>query len=151
VLNNDPSAPQDLKQKSIYLGGLLFEHIEKCKVGEGSAYALQLLESGAAKQKFEEIRQLQGARELPALSETYFDFVAERDGTIKSIDNKVIVQLCKLAGAPMDILAGVYIYRFNGETVKKGDTLFRIYSGHPTRLQYAIEHLEKNTGCYVIE
>jgi len=120
-------------------------------VGEGSAYALQLLESGAAKQKFEEIRQLQGARELPALSETYFDFVAERDGTIKSIDNKVIVQLCKLAGAPMDILAGVYIYKFNGETVKKGDTLFRIYSGHPTRLQYAVEYLEKNKGCYVIE
>jgi len=151
VLKNDPTAPKDLKDKAVYLGGLLFEHIGKCKAGEGSAYALQLLESGAANQKFEEIRKFQGARELPALSETYFDFVAERDGTIKSIDNKVIVQLCKLAGAPMDILAGVYIYKFNGETVKKGDTLFRIYSGHPTRLHYAVEHLEKNTGCYVIE
>jgi thymidine phosphorylase len=48
-------------------------------------------------------------------------------------------------------LAGVYIYKFNGETVKKGDTLFRIYSDNKTRLHYAVEHLEKNTGCYVIE
>lgn len=150
VLRNEPDAPQDLKRKSIYLAGLLFEHIGKVKKGEGEKYALNLLESGEANTKFEEIRKFQGAKELPQLSKTYYDFKAEKEGVIREIDNKVIVKLCKLAGAPMDILAGVYVYKHIGEKIKTGDILFRIYSDNQTRLDFAVEYLQKKKECYRI-
>jgi thymidine phosphorylase len=51
----------------------------------------------------------------------------------------------------MDILAGVYIYKFDGSAVKAGDPLFRIYSDNKTRLDFAVEYLNTHKECYVIE
>jgi len=50
----------------------------------------------------------------------------------------------------MDVQAGVYVYKHDAEEVKRGDKLFRIYSNSETRLQFAREHLEKNSKCYAI-
>lgn len=151
VLKNDSEAPIDLREKSLFLTGELFDFIGKTPAGSGYKLAEQILESGEALRKMEEIRKYQGENEVPNLSETYYDFMAAENGMVKAIDNKVIVKLAKMAGAPMDVQAGVYIFKHNKMRVKAGDPLFRIYSNNKTRLEYAKEYLLKNTQCYVIE
>lgn len=150
VLKNDPEAPQDLREKSLMLAGVLFEFVGKVKEGEGYEFARNILESGEALNKFEEIRTFQGAKDLPQLSAQYYDFIASADGTVQSIDNKVLVKAAKMAGAPVDVEAGVYVYKHAGEAVKAGDVLFRLYSESEVRLQYVREYVEKNNHSYVI-
>ncbi len=150
VLENKPDAPQDLREKSIKLAGELFEFVGKVPAGEGYSFASQLLFSGDAKNKFEEIRTFQGSRDLPHLSETFYDYTAQTEGVIASIDNKTIVKSAKMAGAPVDVQAGVFIYKHVGDAVKPGDILFRIYSNSSIRLNYAKEYVAVHPEVYTI-
>ena len=69
--------------------------------------------------------------------------VAKKSGKIKSIDNLAISRIARIAGAPKDIEAGIYLYAHIGDKVKKGEKLFTIYSRGKDALKYAVEASEQ--------
>ncbi len=60
VLRNDPSAPADLRQKSLRLAGRLLEFDPDVRGGYGYSIARDILDSGRALQKMEAIIEAQG-------------------------------------------------------------------------------------------
>src|SRR6478609_8893220 len=60
VLSNDPSAPRDLREKSLRLAAHLLEYDPGLRGGAGYARARELLESGAALKQMQKIIDAQG-------------------------------------------------------------------------------------------
>jgi len=59
ILKNEQDAPRDLKEKSIMLAGKLLEMSGKAKTNQGIKMATQIIESGEAFKKFEQIIKAQ--------------------------------------------------------------------------------------------
>src|SRR3989338_3147771 len=67
VLRNDRLAPDDLRRKALMMAGILLEMTGKYKKGKGLVKAREILESGKALQKMEEIIRIQGRKRRPKL------------------------------------------------------------------------------------
>jgi AMP phosphorylase len=72
------------------------------------------------------------------------ELASPADGYIIEFDNKRIVEIARIAGAPFDKGAGVWINRKKGEMVKKGEPLITIFSDKSWKLTSAIKNAEKN-------
>ncbi len=137
VLKNEPDAPKDLLEKTIYLSGLIIEFDPKVKKGEGEKIAREILESGRAWERFKKICEAQGGmKEIPEAKLSY-DIVANKDGIVYEFDNRKLSQLAKLAGCPSQWAAGVYLYKHLNDAVKKGEKLYTIYSNSQGELDLA--------------
>ena len=129
------------------MSGKLLELTKKCNIGKGYDIASDIIKSGKAMKKMQEIIALQGGNpkikidDLPIGQYTY-DVKSERDEQIFHIDNKVISKIARIAGAPRDKGAGVYVDKIRGDHVMKGDKLFTIYAESETKLSFAIKALE---------
>jgi thymidine phosphorylase len=145
VLRREEDRPKDLEEKSIYLAGEIFEMTGKSKKGHGKELAREMLESGKAFKKFEEIIVAQGGsiKELK-MPKNKKEIVAKKDCEISSIDNKKINALCRFAGCPVDKFSGVYLHKHVGEKIKKGEKVLTIYSENPSKLEPAYEYYLKN-------
>ena len=62
---------------------------------------------------------------------------APKKGKIKSIDNRKIATLARLAGAPGNKGAGVYLHKKLKEKVNKRETILTIYAENKEKLNYA--------------
>ncbi|HLD72577.1 MAG TPA: AMP phosphorylase [Candidatus Nanoarchaeia archaeon] len=149
VLRNDPSAPEDLKNKSISLAGMLLEMTSKYKPGKGIEKAKEILESGKAHHKMQEIIEAQGRQPKPKLGECWCGTKAEKAGTVREIDNDIIAKVARIAGAPEDKGAGLYLHKKVNERVKKGELLYTLYAENKAKLELAKEFISKQKG-YVI-
>jgi AMP phosphorylase len=142
VLGGD--GPEDLRHKSCMVAGKLLELCGAAGKGQGYNIAQRTLESGKALKKMREIIELQGGNgkikvdDLPIGKYTY-DVVSDSTGQIFHIDNKTVSKICRMAGAPLDKGAGIYLHKARGDKVKKGDKLFTIYAESETKLDFAIE------------
>lgn len=141
--------PKDLELKSIFLAGKIFELCGKSKVGEGESLAREILASGKAFEKFQEIIQAQSGR-VPEISEIngklgkfVKDIPINFSGQIKVINNKKINLIANVAGCPMDKGAGIYLKKHIGDRVKKGEKILTIYSESKQRLDDALEFYKK--------
>ena len=65
------------------------------------------------------------------------------------ISNKGISKIARMAGAPEDRAAGLYLRAKKGDVVKKGQVLFTIYSENKDKLESSIKALQENK-LYVI-
>jgi thymidine phosphorylase len=129
VLNNDPNAPDDLKQKSLRLAGRVLEFDPDVRGGQGYAIARDILESGRALAKMNDIIDSQGRQpEQPQPGQLTFEVQAEQDGTVIEINNFYMARMARFAGAPMDKGAGVDLLKKLGDKVKKGDALYRVHA-----------------------
>lgn len=143
VLKNDPNAPQDLKKHSLILAANILEFSKNIKKGEGLKIAQEILESGKAWEKFQKICKAQGGiKEIPK-SKFQEEYLAQKDGIIKSINNSELSLIARLAGAPNDKEAGVDLLVKIGNKVKKGDVLFVIHSKSLGNLEYALNTLNE--------
>lgn len=142
VLKNE-NGPKDLREKSICFAGALLEHCGKSKKGEGCAFATGLLDNGSAYKKFVDMIIAQGGKtpdlKKLKLSKTKKDVLSERSGKIIAIDNFKISKIARLAGAPKDAEAGIYLYKHIGDKIKKGEKLYTIYSKGKESMKYAVE------------
>lgn len=144
VLKNEPDAPQDLKEISIDLAGQILEFSPQVKKGEGAKLAREILESGKAYKKFQEIIEAQGdVREIPVAKFTY-DYLAKNNGSVVEIDNRKLSQACRVAGAPESKVAGLYLYKHLNDQVKKGEKIFTIHSDSKGELEQTIKFVEEN-------
>ena len=143
VLKNENDLPNDLKVKSISIAGLILEMVGRVKEGEGCIFATELIDSGKAYKKFVEMVHAQGGKtpDIKKLRPAKFSYnvKALKNGRIKSINNLLISKIARIAGAPNDKAAGLYLYKHVGEVVKKGDKLFTVYSEGKEKLNYAIQ------------
>ena len=129
VLKNAPDAPQDLVKKTVWLCGIMLEMVGKAKKGKGEAMAMETLTSGKAWKKFQDIINAQGKNKKPLkVGDITFDVKAKKSGIITAINNKLISRTARMAGAPVNSGAGVFVHKKIGDAVKKGDVLYTIYS-----------------------
>ncbi len=135
VLEND--GPVDLRLKSLRIADILLE------ICEADERASDILESGRALEKFREIIDAQGGDPTiePAdldpgrLTETV---AANRSGLVNHVNNRLISELARRAGAPKDKRAGLFLHRSVGDQVDEGDDLFTIHAEKADKLDDAV-------------
>ncbi|MCK4670403.1 MAG: AMP phosphorylase [Nanoarchaeota archaeon] len=148
ILKGDEKGPKDLKKKSLKLAGEMLEMSKKAKKGAGFKMAKEILESGAAYEKFVEIVEVQGAKQLdpdkikPA--KYSYHYKSYKAGDVIDIDNSLIAAVAKATGAPVDKNSGIYLNVHITDDIKKGDILFTIYSNNKDKLSYAKSLLYRN-------
>jgi putative thymidine phosphorylase len=142
-----------LRNKSLIMAASLLELTGKAKKGKGLFIAEELLDSGKAYEKFVQIMKAQGGKEInPSqirLARKKHHVLASKSGKIVHIDNKVMNKIARIAGAPHDQEAGVYLYYHKGSRVKRGERLFTVYSDSKERLQYALDVCKKMRGIEI--
>ena len=153
VLKGDKRMPLDLKKKSIKLAGLMLEMGKKAKKGEGEKLAKEILESGKAYSKFIGIIKAQGGKEISPdklkLAKYKRNIKAEKRGKIMHIDNSAIAKVARIAGAPVDKEAGIYLHVRKNMKVKKGELLFTIYSNSKAKLRFAVNTFKEIGGVVI--
>jgi thymidine phosphorylase len=150
VLENDPRAPVDLRQKSLRLAGRLIECNPDVRGGDGFAIARDILDSGRALAKMNDIIAAQGKKPFdhnnPQLGALTLDICATEAGVVTGIDNLQIARIARLAGAPKVIGAGVDLFRKLGDPVGIGDVLYRIHASFQSDMAFARQACQKSTG-----
>jgi thymidine phosphorylase len=150
VLNNDPEAPSDLRQKALRLAGRLLEFDPDVRGGYGYAIARDILDSGRALKKMEEIIEAQGRQTVQCLpGQLTYDVCAPQDGVVTSIDNYVVAKVARLAGAPIDKGAGVDMLKKLGDAVTKGEPLYRVYAEYKSDYAFARALTDQNSGYLI--
>ena len=141
--------PQDLREKSCEIAGLLFEMGGKAHRGRGKEIAEQMIDSGKALSKFREIIAEQGGNpkikpeDIPV--GTYNHTVkSEIEGRIDFMDTRMINMIARACGAPDDKGAGIYFHVEKGEKVKKGQDLFTLYSDKEKKIDNALQVFDGN-------
>ncbi len=135
----------DLIDKATDIAGIL---IEMSGRDRGKEIAMEVLKSGKAFEKLREIIEAQGGdynirpEDLP-VGDKRFTFHSDREGFLLWMDNHSLVELARLAGSPRDKAAGILLHKKIGDPVKKGEPLFTIYAERSTKLQRALEELER--------
>src|SRR3989344_1984750 len=149
VLRNDPLAPLDLREKSLMLAGHLLEMVCKCKKGDGLKKAREILESGKALAKMNDIITMQGKQKKPEQGKFHYSVHSSKSGKISEIDNDVIAKAARIAGAPNDKGAGLYLSKKIDDVVRKGELLFTVYAESEFKLGLAKEFLHQKSGYKV--
>ena len=150
VLRNQTGAPNDLRQKSLHLAGRILEFDPDVRGGYGYQIARDILESGRALAKMEDIIKAQGAQDTVYKPGSLVkDVVADKPGHVVLIDNFKISRIARLAGAPMDKGAGVQLVKKLGDAVEKGSVLYRIYAEFPADFNFATSLANADSGYQI--
>lgn len=138
VLERDPAAPRDLKERAVLLAGHVLEFDPALRGGHGIARARELLESGAALAKMRRLIAAQGPPPASSsLGSLQRDIVAVRDGVVSAIDCHRLARVARLAGAPLDKGAGVDLFKKIGDPVQKGEPLYRIHAAFEADFRFS--------------
>jgi thymidine phosphorylase len=147
VLANDPSAPSDLREKSLRLAAHLLEYDPKLRGGAGYARARDLLDSGAALRQMQKIIDAQGPPDCRSdLARLAFDVKAERDGMVSAVDCLRMNRLARTAGAPIDKGAGIRLFKKVGDRVEQGEPLYRVFAVDQSEHDLATAATRADTG-----
>jgi thymidine phosphorylase len=150
VLENDPAAPIDLRQKALRLAGRVIEFDPDVRGGDGFAIARDILDSGRALAKMNQIIDAQGRRPFawsaPPVAPLSFEVTAPRDGVVTAIDNLAVARVAQLAGAPKVAGAGIDLLHRLGETVRAGEALYRVHARYDADLDYARRKADAEPG-----
>jgi thymidine phosphorylase len=140
VLRRAPEAPQDLAERAIVLAAALLETGGAATPGSGADLARAVLADGRAWAKFTAICEAQGGLRQPPEAAQSRDMTAPAAGTVAAIDNRRLARLAKLAGAPGNPAAGLTLAVRVGDTVAKGQPLFRLHAASAGEIAYAIDY-----------
>jgi thymidine phosphorylase len=147
VLENDPKAPADLRQKALWLAGRVLEFDPDVRGGQGYSIARDILDSGRALNKMRAIIQAQGAiEEHVEPGKLRYEIKSPIKGYVNEIDNLQMNRIARLAGAPMDKGAGVDLFKKLGDPVKKGESLYCIHADFPADFRFAKDLAMENIG-----
>ena len=144
VLKRDPRRPLDLEKKCLMMCANIFSML-----GIKNSYkkAFGILDSGKAFSKMIEIIRAQGGKEIAAedikIGKFVHDILSPKSGKVAGIDNIAVSRIARIAGAPLDKGAGIYLYKHVRDKVKRGEKLFTIYSESRHELDYAKDMAKK--------
>lgn len=151
VLQNNPVAPDDLRQRAVMLAGAALEIGGKASQGGGTALALSTLAGGAAWKKFEAICEAQGGLRTPPKARHVYPLIAPRAGRVVHINNRKLARLAKLAGAPGAKAAGVFMEVRLGEEIDRGQPLLHVHAETPGELAYALDYAARAGDIVMVE
>ena len=147
VLQNQPEAPNDLRQKALRLAGRVLEFDPDVRGGRGYSIARDILDSGRALTMMNTIIEAQGARaEKYQAGQLVHDVLSPEDGVVIDIDNLQMAHIARFAGAPMDKGAGVDLFKKLGDHVARGEPLYRIHAQFPSDFSFARSLSESASG-----
>jgi len=145
ILNPKQQGPKDLEEKSLFLAGELLEMADKAKKTKGIEMAKEIVKSGKALKKFEQIIKAQeGDFSKIKFAQFKKGIHSKKSGKIRDIHNKKINATARFAGCPVDKSAGLQIYFRLKDKVKKGDKLVTIYAESKSRLNSAVHFFQKS-------
>ena len=151
VLRNEKNAPQDLRNKALFIAGSIIDLVNKKSSKIGLIMAEKILTSGKAYEKFMAICNAQGGFKVPQYGHYKMPIYADKSGVVTEINNRRLAKTAKLAGAPHDLTAGVLLMTPLRTKVTKGDVLFYIYSETKGELKYALEYLKSEPNIILIQ
>lgn len=151
VLQCAPHAPQDLRERALTLAGHVLEFSTTVAPTTGKQIATELLDSGRAWKKFQNICKAQGGMFEPTIAPHKHAIFAKNSGKVTEINNRLIARLAKLAGAPRSKAAGVELLTRLGDVVDKGQPLYMIHAEAKGELRYALNFLEQERAIIEIE
>jgi thymidine phosphorylase len=129
VLDMRPTAPTDLVNKALFFAGQILSWAPGVgSEADGRAAALEILQSGRARQAFERIVDAQGRKVFAQPALLTRNILAPAAGTVTHIDGWVISGIAREAGAPLHAGAGIDLSCALGKTVQEGELLFRIHA-----------------------
>jgi thymidine phosphorylase len=147
VLNNDPAAPVDLRNKALRLAGRVLEFDPDIRGGDGFSVARDILDSGRAAAKMNAIIDAQGrAAQMPRPARLHHEVESLTEGTITAIDCERMARIARLAGAPKVMGAGVDLLKRLGDRVVRGEPLYRILSDTTAELTFARDVAARASG-----
>ncbi len=141
VLRNDPTAPADLRDRSVALAAALLELVAAAVPGAGETTARSALLNGRAWTKFQAICEAQGGMRVPPRARYTHGITAAHPGRVTSIDNRMLSRTAKLAGAPEAKAAGVELHVRLLDLVERGQPLFTVHAENPGELAYALDYV----------
>jgi len=151
VLTGKKEAPSDLREKSLRIAAHLLEYDPQLRGGTGYLRARELLDSGAAARKMEQLIKAQGPSTCRTdVGKLTFDVLAADGGAIAEIDCLQLNRLARTAGAPIDKGAGIRLFSKIGDRVEKGQPLYRIHAYDQAELDLAVAAASRNSG-YTIQ
>ena len=130
------NGPPDLRSKSVRLAQILLDAAGTDETAE------ELLETGAAESKFREIVEAQDGDPEVTREDltpgTYRETIhTDREGVVTHIDNKLVNELARRAGAPKDHGAGVSLHCHARDELADGDALLTLYAEKREKLEEA--------------
>ncbi len=151
LLKRDPRRPLDLEKKCLMMCANIFSMVGNIY---GYKKALEILNSGKAYAKMIEIIKAQNGKEVAAedikIGKYCHDVLSTKSGRVTGIDNMLISRIARIAGAPTDKGAGIYLYKHIGNKVKRGEKLFTIYSESEHEFEYARD-VAKSASVFTIK
>jgi thymidine phosphorylase len=150
VLQNSPDAPDDLRQKSLRLAGRVIEFDPDVRGGKGYAIARDIVDSGRALEMMNTIVNAQGVQSKKfKLGQLTHEELSAVNGVVVGIDNFQMAHIARFAGAPIDKGAGVDLFKKLGDTVAKGEPLYRIHAEYPADFNFALTLCERDNGYLI--
>ncbi len=150
VLRCHEDAPQDLREKSLFMAGKVLEFDPQLRGGQGYYQAREILDSGRALEVMSQIVHAQEKKTPPSLGQLTRDITAETTGVISEIDGHQLNRLAMMAGAPHDKGAGIDLLKKVGDEVEQGEVLYRIYSCKPTSFAFANGLAQGSSGYHIM-
>lgn len=149
ILRNKDDAPQDLREKSLFMAGKILEFDPKLRGGHGLAVATEILQSGRALEAFNKIIYAQGKAAQPEIGFLYSDIFAPCSGEVVAIDNATINYIGILAGASRHHGSGLDLFKKIGDFVEEGEKIFRIYSSNQNDFNNAVSFAQGKSGYQI--
>ena len=95
----------------------------------------------------QDIIEAQGAKEpISVEAPLTIDVLAKQSGYVTAINNYQLARIARLAGAPMDLNAGVDLHKKLGDKVEQDEPLYRIQAEFPADFKFARNLAEQNDG-----
>jgi len=158
VLQQKKNRPLDLEIRGINLASTLLElclkdspkhlkdYVEK-NYGNSFGWATEILKSGRAFEKMQEIIKAQGGNpnidsEKLKPARNYCQIIALKNGMIKNMNSKNLTYIARLLGAPDQKKAGIYLNKKIGEKILKDEAICTLYSENVYNLKEAKDSLK---------
>ena len=138
--------PLDLKNKAVCMAGIILDMVG---IKNSQKKALEILESGLAYKKMQEIIKAQGGNpniqpEEIQIGKFKHEVKAKKSGKVNYISNNKISRIAKIAGAPFDKGAGIDLFVKIKSEVNHNSVLYTIHAENKEKLIEAIkEELDK--------
>jgi len=152
LLKRDPKRPLDLEKKCVYMATKIFE---MAGIKNPKKKVLDILNSGSAYKKMQEIISAQGGNpninpEKIKIGRYSYTIKSPVNGKVSDINNKAVSKIARVAGAPSNKGAGIYLHKHVGDDVEKNGKLFTVYSESSHKLAYSRDLL-KELSCFTIK
>lgn len=135
----------DLIDKACHIAGVIFEIAGK---KNGYNLANDILRAGKAEKKLREIISLQGGNskikpEDLVVGNQVLQFKTKKSGQILWMDNNILVEIARAAGAPKDKGSGIVFNKKCGDSVDRNEVLFTIHAEKSRKLSRAQDILDE--------